>query len=85
MIRYYLSATETREGRTKPTANIGAASRTSVKYDEPKTTAGIMAEVTDEQHASILESGASEFERADLAGLGFDFPADWPALPSYGA
>lgn len=80
MIRYYESATTPEEGNTRPTADVTVASRTSIAYDIDKTIAGIMAEVTSAQNATIVATGGIPKTRAEIAFI-YPFPASWPPPP----
>lgn len=84
MIRYYQSTVTTLDGRTRPSAQVDLATRTDTHYNGDKTSAGVMAEATDEQHAAILASGATEKTMEQIASI-FPFPAAFPPPPSFGA
>ena len=84
MIKYYESSVVINNSLQQPSANVTVANRTGIAYNDDITLAGIMADVTNEQHQIIIDSGGVEKTQAEIASI-YPFPAVFSSPPNFGA
>jgi hypothetical protein len=76
MIRYYRSNTISDENGRRPVCSL-FAKQTMVAYSADFSQTGLMADVTDEQNQSIIDSGGALTTRQELSDI-YNFPDSFP-------